>query len=112
MDRITEREFDFTANFIRRDIDLTQALKKLQDYENLEEDGLLIRLPCKLGDEVYEIVDMITFNGIGKEIGKAKVINTWKFDLSMCEIINLIGKTWFLKLEDAEKAINQKKECL
>ena len=29
------------------------VLKKLCDYEDLEEHGLLVRLPCKVGDTVY-----------------------------------------------------------
>ena len=30
-------------------------LKKLADYENLEEQGRLIKLPCNVGDTVYAI---------------------------------------------------------
>lgn len=30
-------------------------LEKLKDYENLEEQGRLIKLPCKMGDTVYLI---------------------------------------------------------
>ena len=32
-----------------------EALNKLAEYENLEEQGRLIRLPCKVGDVVYTI---------------------------------------------------------
>lgn len=31
-------------------------IKKLADYEDLEEQGLLVRLPCKVGDTMYDIV--------------------------------------------------------
>ena len=30
-----------------------QAIQKLAEYENLEEQGLLVRLPCKVGDTVF-----------------------------------------------------------
>ena len=30
-----------------------QAYFKLKDYEDLEEQGLLLKLPCKVGDTVY-----------------------------------------------------------
>ena len=30
-------------------------LEKLADYEDLEEQGLLVRLPCKVGTEVFVI---------------------------------------------------------
>lgn len=31
-------------------------LEKLADYEDLEEQGLLVRLPCKVGTEVFAIL--------------------------------------------------------
>ena len=34
-----------------------QVYFKLKDYENLEEQGLLLRLPCKVGDKVYRYVE-------------------------------------------------------
>ena len=38
----------------------TQALEKLQVYKNLEEQGRLIKLPCKVGDTVYCIFSRYT----------------------------------------------------
>lgn len=32
---------------------------KLKEYEDLEEQGLLVRLPCKIGDKVHIIIDDI-----------------------------------------------------
>ena len=32
-----------------------QAIQKLAEYENVEEQGLLLRLPCKVGDTIYEV---------------------------------------------------------
>lgn len=37
-----------------------QAYFKLKDYEDLEEKGLLLRLPCKVGDTVYCIYERYT----------------------------------------------------
>lgn len=34
---------------------LTEILEKLGEYEDAEEQGLLLRLPCKVGDAVYLI---------------------------------------------------------
>lgn len=34
---------------------LEDALNKLAEYEDLEEQGLLLRLPCKVGDRYYRI---------------------------------------------------------
>ena len=34
---------------------VAEYLKKLKEYKDLEEQGLLLRLPCKVGDTVYQI---------------------------------------------------------
>ena len=76
MERLTERYKDSIANTVLirefgdklcKDIcndiecdcskcELEKALEKLADYEDLEEQGLLVRLPCKVGDTMYDIV--------------------------------------------------------
>jgi len=48
-----------------KDIDDLPYYKKLAAYEDDEEQGLLLRLPCKVGDTVYII--------IAKSISKQKV---------------------------------------
>lgn len=35
---------------------IKNMIKKLADYEDLEEQGLLVRLPCKPGDTMFDIV--------------------------------------------------------
>lgn len=37
----------------RKCVYISDALKKLADYEDLEEQGRLVKLPCKVGDVVY-----------------------------------------------------------
>lgn len=39
------------------DDDVQDAIQKLCDYEDLEEQGLLLKLPCKVGDIVWCIED-------------------------------------------------------
>ena len=54
--------------------DIRAVLKKLADYEDLEEQGLLVRLPCKVGDIVYvdsailPIEDMECYEDIDNKI--------------------------------------------
>lgn len=36
--------------------DVAELLEELKSYKDLEEQGLLVRLPCKVGDTVYDIV--------------------------------------------------------
>ena len=90
-------------------------LEKLADYEDLEEQGLLVRLPCKVGDTVYRvnagakqpIIPMtvseihflcykneraVRFDAIGKEdMGES------------CYRLEDIGRIVFLTHEEAEK---------
>lgn len=37
-----------------------ECAKKLKEYEDLEEQGLLVRIPCKIGDTVYCIYKRYT----------------------------------------------------
>ena len=39
------------------DVTIKEVIDKLSNYEDLEEDGKLIELPCKTGDTVYVMND-------------------------------------------------------
>ena len=73
-------------------------LKELKSYKDAEEQGLLVRLPCKVGTEVYYIL------GIPNKT--PCVIDKCVFELSD---INKIGKTVFLTREEAEKKLEEMK---
>lgn len=65
MERLTERMEnvpDGESNVWVKNHDYIKASEKLAEYEDLEEQGLLVRLPCKeaysmSGDEVYFIFE-------------------------------------------------------
>ena len=75
-----------------------KCCNKLAVYEDLEEQGLLVRLPCKVGTEVYYIL------GIPNKT--PCVIDKCVFELSD---IDKIGKTVFLTREEAEKKLEEMK---
>lgn len=77
---------------------ISDVLKKLADYEDLEEQGRLVKLPCKVGDDVYYIL------GIPNET--PCTIDKCTFKLSN---INKIGKTLFLTREEAEEKLKELK---
>lgn len=65
MERLTERYDiapDGESDVWVKQHDYISAARKLCDYEELEEQGLLVRLPCKVGDSVFIIV--------GKDVSK------------------------------------------
>ena len=65
MERLTERERNIDGTGVAKE-EITDGLlkpfaekilTKLADYEDLEEQGLLVRLPCKVRDDLYCIVN-------------------------------------------------------
>ena len=63
MERLTERERNVDGTGVAKE-EITDGLlkpfadkilTKLAVYEDLEEQGLLVRLPCKIGDTVYRV---------------------------------------------------------
>lgn len=73
---------------------------KLAAYEDAEEQGLLVRLPCKVGDMVY------TESNIKGLISSFPAPDeTWIFE-NRAEF----GKTVFLTREDAEAALANERE--
>ena len=77
-------------------------LEKLGKYEDLEEQGLLLRLPCKVGDNIYIIFHnhtigkstVVSFRMIAK--GWAVKTGDWSY------LFTDFGKTVFLTKEEAE----------
>lgn len=68
--------------------------KKIGEYEDAEEQGLLLRLPCKVGDTVYSVVK----DGL-------QIIEL-KFSLELyARRMSDFGKTVFLTKEEAEQAL-------
>lgn len=75
---------------------LAEWLEELKSYKDLDEQGLLVRLPCKVGTEVYYIL------GIPNKTPCA--IDKCVFGLSD---IDKIGESLFLTREEAEKKLEE-----
>lgn len=59
MERLTERMEnvpDGESNVWVKNHDYIKASEKLAEYEDLEEQGLLVRLPIKIGSTVWRII--------------------------------------------------------
>ena len=102
-----------------------RCCNKLAAYEDAEEQGMLIRLPCKVGETVYEICNDCTYSCMGEE--EYENCTEWEYeDCTECphskmniheqvfvtvEIIvynmDKFGKTVFLTREEAEKALER-----
>ena len=62
MSRLTRRAENGTAVYatpsgepVKWENNRREVLQKLADYEDLEEQGLLLKLPCKVGDTVWVV---------------------------------------------------------
>ena len=124
MERLTER-YDITpdgeSDVWVKQHDYISAVRKLCDYEDLEEQGLLVRLPCKVGTEVFVIFPGI--NHYAKCQIKKIEIKPNIFE-KICYFIepvvrrgqylkyfnNKFGETIFLTREEAEKKLKEMKE--
>lgn len=84
------------ALFYRNLWAMANLRETLKEYEDLEEQGRLIKLPCKVGDDVYYIL------GIPNETPCA--IDKCTFELSD---INKIGKTLLLTKSEAEAKLKE-----
>lgn len=56
------------AVFYRNLWAMAELREKLKEYEDLEEQGMLIKLPCKVGDKIF-----LDFAGFGKDVDKFTV---------------------------------------
>ncbi|MDY3971330.1 MAG: hypothetical protein SOZ28_01285 [Clostridia bacterium] len=92
------------------------VIDKLGEYEDAEENGLLVRLPCKVGDTVW-IVDENSneFDGIDECRVSQVIWNGTFFALIFDKDCygyseSYIGKTVFLTREEAGKALEEDKQ--
>ena len=106
------------------------VIGKLADLEDLEEQGLLWRLPCKIGDDVYFIPSKVNFelnilNGYGENnrvyhqkikritlVGKSWYVECDKdieYGTNRIHVARFFKKTWFLSQEEAEAALEKMK---
>lgn len=132
MERLTERVYDGLI-IIKQDSGDEgnyKAADKLATYEDLEEQGLLVRLPVKIGDDIYKIpskanYDLNVLNGYkaNNRVYHQKVYSIvfsqsgWfvQCDKDSIHAPNVIcvdveyGKTWFLTHIEAEKKLEEMK---
>lgn len=116
---------------VEEHMQLVKWLEELKSYKDLEEQGLLVRLPCKIGDDIYKIpskanYDLNVLNGYkaNNRVYHQKVYSIvfsqsgWfvQCDKDSIHAPNVIcvdveyGKTWFLTREEAEKKLEEMKK--
>lgn len=89
-----------------------KAIEKLCDYEDAEEQGLLVRLPCKVGDSLYCIVNgevkKLKVHSFGASaFGITDIEFKYVDGFKILRFIGELGKTVFLTREEAEKKLEE-----
>lgn len=78
---------------------------KLREYEIAEEQGLLLRLPCKVGDTVYQI------HSLPKSNRQVLVqVEADEFFIALCVLEKRFNKTVFLTKEEAELELENRQQ--
>ena len=110
------------ALFYRNLWAMAELRERLKKYEDAEENGLLLKLPCKVGDTVYEISRIEPYrNPAIREMGIVDILlrdNDMYFTLQDLydeyydnSILSTeFGKTVFLTKEEAEQALEKIKD--
>ena len=95
---------------------LAGCLEKSKEYLDLEEQGLLLRLPCKVGDTAYCIEDKKIWDCIVDKVTISRTNGVWfevKTPKSMPDISaieyteNAFGETVFLTQAEAEAKLKE-----
>ena len=88
---------------------ISDALEKLADYEDLEEQGRLLKLPCKVGDTVYYInPDKNTINELVVYGFDIRPLQRFVYDYMGARLnFNQFGKTVFLTKSEAEAKLKE-----
>ena len=103
-------------DFTRENGIVVAIMKKLREYETAEEEGRLVILPkCNIGDTVYIPIDFQnkiytgTVDGFEYSPRRNKwVVKIITDDGEKCyEAFDDFGKTFFLDIEDAAKALKE-----
>lgn len=87
---------------------MKKMINRLAELEDLEEQGLLVRLPCKVGDLVF-IID--GENICRRKVKSIKILST-AIEISTSDIIfhkESFGETVFLTREETEKKLEEMK---
>ena len=116
MERLTQRSFDGTVHATR--VGYYDIIEKLASYEEAEEQGLLLRLPCKVGDTLYDIIDFVEGNNSPEiyviDASKIEVSRDKKGVLYTIDCADYredeFGTTVFSSMEEAEQALARMEE--
>ena len=127
MERLTRRSANGTGVYatpsgepVKWENNRHNVLQKLADYEDLEEQGRLIKLPCKIGDIIYRVnagakepvIKMIVLQVNYKQLREDRIII--RIDAmndndmgESCYLLEDFGKNVFITKSEAEAKLKE-----
>lgn len=110
------------CTLVMEDDDTYKYVKKLAEYENLEEQRMLLKLPCKVGDRIYRVDTDEKIEDRGIEIHDIDnivilpdgtiLLKEDAYDSVICEVENIVTDKPYLDFyrcflieEEAEAAL-------
>ena len=98
--------------------EVVRLQKQLEEYKTLEEQGLLLRLPCKVGDTIYEVSYENREFVIKEHIVKEFIYRTYRFPrieiycenengFLVCNNIGKLDECLFLTQAEAEQKLKE-----
>lgn len=90
--------------------DVAELLEELKSYKGLEEQGLLVRLPCKVGDILYcidnGIVETLIVNSFRiYKFNRVEIDFENASGFTLCTFAGELDEGYFLSREEAEKKL-------
>ena len=108
---ITKEPIGLIALFYRNLWAMADLRERLSEYEDLEEQGLLLRLPCPIGTTVYNTTWWDDVQEKVKVNGKTfyRTVHKYKVSKSTFSLFDIkdFGKTVFLTQAEAEQKLKE-----
>ena len=118
-----ENQVANNKKIVVENIDMLKICQRLKLYEDLDEQDLLLRLPCKVGDDIYAIPSEVNYklnksfgakglNAICRQVVDHIEFNSYGYLVSTNEGMTVhrqeaFGETWFLTRNEAEQKLKE-----
>ena len=94
---------------------LAEWLEELKSFKESEKQGLLVRLPCKVGEKLWCIVnstirELRVHHFDMPAFGTTDIVFRYADGFKLDRFVGEIGKTVFLTREEAEKKLEEMKK--
>ena len=111
---VIHNSFISSADCAEKYEQVAKWLKELKYYKEAEEQGLLVRLPCKVGEKLWCIVnsairELRVHHFDMPAFGTTDIVFRYADGFKLERFVGTLGETVFLTREEAEKKLKELK---